>query len=80
MQIKLALLFVCCNLYLIEATAHAANYKQVSKMTVKQHKSYAQDLAKRALICQDTTTRHNLWQMAKTQLMLAIHIKRGITN
>ncbi len=49
-------------------------------MTVKQHTQYAQDLTKRALVCQDTTTRHNLWLMAKTQLMLAIHIERGIVN
>jgi hypothetical protein len=47
-------------------------------MTVKQHTQYAQDLAKRALICQDTTTRHNLWMMAKTQILLAVHIKRGL--
>jgi hypothetical protein len=50
------------------------------KMTVKQHTRYAQDLVKRALVCQDKTTRHNLWLMAKTQLMLAIHIKRGMSN
>jgi hypothetical protein len=53
---------------------------RTEKMTVKQHKAYAQDLAKRALICQDTTTRHNLWMMAKTQILLAAQIKRGVVN
>jgi hypothetical protein len=49
-------------------------------MTVEQHKAYARDLAKRALICQDKTTRHNLWLMAKTQILLAVQIKKGIVN
>jgi hypothetical protein len=49
-------------------------------MTVKQHTIYAQDLAKRALICQDTKTRCNLWLMAKTQILLAVQIKKGIVN
>jgi hypothetical protein len=49
-------------------------------MTVKQHTIYAQDLAKRALICQDTTTRQNLWAMAKTQILLAAQIKKGVVN
>jgi hypothetical protein len=47
-------------------------------MTVKQHTQYAQDLAKRALVCQDKATRHNLWLMAKTQILLAAQIKKGI--
>jgi hypothetical protein len=51
---------------------------RTEKMTVKQHTIYAQDLAKRALVCQDTTTRHNLWMMSKTQILLAIHIKKGL--
>lgn len=47
-------------------------------MTIKDHIRFAQDLAKRALICQDVKTRHNIWALAKQQLMLAIQKKQGL--
>ena len=37
-------------------------------MTAQDHKNYAQDLFKRALICEDKATRDRIMDVAKEQL------------